>query len=48
MTRAQYLHCGMAAGMGKREVLRPTPGVGGALWELYLRDGRAGRQERDE
>lgn len=48
MTRAHYLHCGMAARMGKREVLLSTPGEVGDLWELYLRDGRAGRQERDE
>ncbi len=48
MTRAQYLHCGMAAGMGKREVLLSTPGEVGDLWELYLRARGAGRQERDE
>ena len=29
-----YLHCGMAAGMGKREVLLSAPGEVGDLWEL--------------
>lgn len=48
MTRAHYLHCGMAAGMGKSEVLLSAPGEVGDLWELYLRARGAGRQERDE
>lgn len=48
MTRAHYLHIGMTAGMGKKEVLLSTPGEVADQWELYLRAHGVKRMENNE